>query len=186
MAPLIAAIIMTNTSSYSSTGGNVVGPGGTVVTGAQQSSAYSENTDNSTNDSYSESEVNISDQSGSGGSATVQVKTDNNGQVSQQTITKPIPAGGSVDIDIATSTGGSIDSHVTSSFNASVSSGGLSSLSHAIHHLLKIASTSASSSLEATATVNVAQSGPVFGEIDFGDQIKAFFSHLFSVLGFNW
>jgi hypothetical protein len=161
MAPLLAAIIISNTNSYSSTGGNVVSSGGTITQGSSGSS------------SYVESVVNSSD---SGGSATVHIETDTDGQVSDQTITKAIPPGGDVEIDVATS---SASVRAVSLVNAGSSSSSLTSLQHAIHHLLEVASSSTTTalSIEATATA------PDFTEVSFGAQVTAFFKRIFSIFG---
>ena len=89
MLPLLAAIIMTNTSSYSSTGGNVAGDGGSILQGASESSSYSENI--------------VNDADGTA-SASVHIETYSNGQIHDDTVTKSVPAGGSLELRIATST----------------------------------------------------------------------------------
>src|SRR5665213_326375 len=105
MAPLLAAIIISNTNSYSSTGGNVVGSGGTVTNGQSYSSAYVENDVNGSDTTYDSSDGSTIVTNGGDGSATVHIETDNNGQVSSQTITKQIPSNGGIDIEGATSSG---------------------------------------------------------------------------------
>jgi hypothetical protein len=183
MAPLLATILISTTGSYSSTGGNTAGPGGMVVNGPSQSSAYTvTNVGGSDSDYYySDNGVNITNTGGTG-SATVHIETDNNGQVQQETVTKPIPPGGNVDIEIATSSGNSYAATVIkvgsgSSVRASTS---LTSLRHAIGHLLKAASSSTTTalSIEATAT------GPNFAQLSFGAKIAAFFQRVFNLFGF--
>lgn len=162
MAPLLAAIIMTNTSSYSSTGGNTVGTGGTVSNGSSESSAYSEN--------Y----VGSSDSNGS--SATVHIETDNNGVVQQQTITKTAPPGQSLDIEVGTSSGrGSVNVY---SYIHSGSGNGAGATHGRPPHNTNTASSSATTtlSLEANTTLQLPK-------MDFGGQLKAFFMHLFSLFG---
>jgi hypothetical protein len=163
---------MTSTNAYSSTGGNYAGPGGTVTQGASYSSVTSENIDGT-----------------SGGTATVQIETDDNGQVNDQTITKSIPPGGSIEIEVATSSGSSGHSggvgssiHAATVISTGSSSASLKSLQRAVHTLLTTAAaTSASTSItiETSATTS-----PNFAQIGFGAQIMLFFKQLFSVFGF--
>jgi hypothetical protein len=163
MAPLLAAIIISNTGSYSSTGGNVVSGGGVVTQGPSESS------------SYVESIVNSND---NGGSATVHIETNTNGVVQQQTITQPIIPGVPIDIEAATSSGSgsvNIDSYIrTGPLNAT----GTTSRGRFAHHALG-------------ATSSVATSSPFFGTgttvpapaMDLGSRIGAFFARLFSFFG---
>lgn len=181
MAPLLAAIIMSNTSSYSSTGGNYAGPGGVVSNGAVESSAYSEtNVGGSESDYYSsDNDVDVTNGEG-GGTATVHVETDNNGQVQQETVTKPIPAGGTLDIEVATSSAsGNSSVRIGASVSAGSPSTSLSSLQRAIHHLLQAASSSATSS----ASVSASTTEVAFSQISFGAQLTAFLERLFSLFG---
>jgi hypothetical protein len=170
MAPLLASILMTSTNAYSSTGGNYAGPGATVTQGASYSSVTSQNIDNGAN----------------GVTATVQIQTDDNGQLNNQTITKTIPPGGSVDMEVATSSGNAaIGVHtsmvVSNATTADSASGSLKSLQRAVHTLLKTAaSTSASTSLAADTDFSVS---PNFAPIGFGGQVMLFFQRLFSIFG---
>jgi hypothetical protein len=171
MVPLLASIIMTNTNAYSSTGGNVVGPGETVIQGSSYSSVMNETIDGS----------------GQSGTATMYTETINNGKVDSQTMTKAIPPGGSIEIEVATSSGSaaswvrtaSIVSPGISSVSASTS---LKSLQQAVYKLfIDTMSTSASTSIAINTTGSTSTN---FAQIGFGTQIKLFFKQLFSIFGF--
>lgn len=79
------AMVSTGVSAESSTGGNSVGPGGTVVTGKSSASVHVENRI-----------------SGSSGTSTVIIETSVNGQKSYEKIVKPVSATSSI-IRVATS-----------------------------------------------------------------------------------
>ena len=174
MAPLLAAIIMTNTSSYSSTGGNHAGPGGTVVQGPSYSSVTSENIDGG----------------GSSGTATVHIETNTNGQISSQTITKTVPPGGSIEIVVATSsrdTGtNDVTVHAASAISTNSASVSLRSIQHAVHALLKVsASSSVSVNASTSAALETSASTTVhFNQIGFRTQLMLFFKQLFTIFGF--
>ena len=163
MAPILAAIIMNNTASYSSTGGNVVDQGGSVTQGDSYSSVSSENIVNSSGDS--------------GGTATVHIETNDNGQLSQETITRSAPPGGVIDIEVATSSGAA---RIRASTIVGAGSSSLGKLEHAVHRLLETASTSAS------ASVSISSSSIPFARVSFSARIGAFFQHLFGLFGLTW
>jgi hypothetical protein len=153
---------MSNTSSYSSTGGNVVGTGGSVSNGQSGTSAYSENIVNSNSDG--------------GSSATVQIETDNNGVVQQQTITKEAPPGGSIDIEVATSSGGS-----SVNIASYVSSGPANAAGTPVPHGRFTHQTpNATTSIAASSSIELASTVPV---MDLGTLFRSFFTHLFSFFG---
>lgn len=166
---------MTSTNAYSSTGGNYAGPGGTVTQGPSYSSVTSENID----------------EGGSGGTATVHIETDENGQINDQTITKTVPPGSSVEIDVATSSGdGAVAIQAATEINPAINTGSasasLKSLQRAVHTLL---TTAAATDTNGNATTSIvvettASTSPNFAQIGFGAQIMLFFKQLFSIFGF--
>jgi len=172
MAPLLAAIIMSNTSSYSSTGGNVVGTGGTVTNGPSETSAYSENFIGSNGDN--------------GGSATVQIETDNNGVVQEQTITKTAPPGQSLDVEVGTSSGGSSVNVASYIRTGSLNMTGTTTHGRFAHHTFGVASSTDSTTSTTSTSSGQASSTSAtlpLPKMDFGGQLRAFFMHLFSLFG---
>jgi len=164
---------MTNTSAYSSTGGNVAGNGGSVTNGQSGASAYSENVVNSGGDG--------------GSSATVHIETNNNGVVQEQTITKTAPPGQSLDIEVGTTSGGG-SVNVGSYIHTGVGGGaGATTHGRPLHN-----TSTASSSDSTTSTSSGQASSPQAAttsatlplpKMDFGGQLRAFFMHLFSLFG---
>ncbi len=163
---------MTNTSAYSSTGGNVAGNGGSVTNGQSGASAYSENVVNSGGDG--------------GSSATVHIETDNNGVVQEQTITKTAPPGQSLDIEVGTTSGGAsvnVGSYIrTGSSNMT----GTTTHGRFAHHTFGVASSTDSTTSTTSTSSGQASSTSAtlpLPKMDFGGQLKAFFMHLFSLFG---
>lgn len=154
MAPLLTAILMTSTNSYSSTGGNTAGAGGTVTQGASESSSYSEN---------------IVGGSDGGSSATIHIETDSNGVKREETVTQAAPPGGNLELYLATSSGsGSAD--VGSSIQTGVRTDVISRR-HAVripdHRITREATSTATTSAMASArsTPAVPASGSFFAAL---------------------